>query len=87
LASLSAVAAADASPWHHRLRAPHVKPLPDAGREKVEAAAAAVGATVPLPEPVADQVAKGKGTDWNDYEASQGVDQRWVSVLISMTKR
>ena len=25
-----------------------------------------------LPEPAADQVAKGKGTDWNDYEASHG---------------
>ena len=37
-----------------------------------EAAAAAVGGTVLLPEAVADQVAKGKGTDWNDYEASQG---------------
>jgi len=48
------------------------KPLPNAGREKAEAAAAAVGATVLLPEPAADQVAKGKGTDWNDYEASQG---------------
>ncbi len=54
---------------HLPLRA---KPLPNAGREKAEAAAAAVGATVLLPEPVADQVAKGKGTDWNDYEASNG---------------
>jgi len=50
---------------HLPLRA---KPLPNAGREKAEAAAAAVGATVLLPEPAADQVAKGKGTDWNDYE-------------------
>ena len=48
------------------------KPLPNAGREKAEAAAAAIGATVLLPEPVAGQVAKGKGTDWNDYEASHG---------------
>jgi phage/plasmid primase-like uncharacterized protein len=54
---------------HLPLRA---KPLPNAGREKAEAAAAAVGATVLLPEPAADQVAKGKGTDWNDYEASHG---------------
>jgi hypothetical protein len=54
---------------HLPLRA---KPLPNAGREKAEAAALAVGATVLLPEPVADQVAKGKGTDWNDYEASNG---------------
>ena len=49
-----------------------VKPLPNAGREKAEAAALAVGATVLLPEPIADQVAKGKGTDWNDYEVSHG---------------
>ena len=55
---------------HLPLRA---KPLPNAGREKAEAAAAAVGATVLLPEPVADQVAKGKGTDWNDYEANRGM--------------
>ncbi len=48
------------------------KPLPNAGREKAEAAAAAVGGTVLLPEPVPDQVAKSKGTDWNDYEASHG---------------
>jgi phage/plasmid primase-like uncharacterized protein len=48
------------------------KPLPNAGREKAEAAAAAVGGTVLLPEPASDQVAKGKGTDWNDYEASHG---------------
>jgi len=48
------------------------KPLPNAGREKAEAAAAAVGGTVLLPEPAADQVAKGKGTDWNDHEASHG---------------
>lgn len=48
------------------------KPLPNAGREKAEAAAAAVGGTVLLPEPVAGQVAEGKGTDWNDYEASHG---------------
>lgn len=54
---------------HLPLRA---KPLPNAGREKAEAAAAAAGATVLLPQPVADQVAKGKGTDWNDYEASRG---------------
>jgi phage/plasmid primase-like uncharacterized protein len=54
---------------HLPLRA---KPLPNAGREKAEAAAAAVGATVLVPDPVADQVVKGKGTDWNDYEASQG---------------
>jgi len=54
---------------HLPLRA---KPLPNAGREKAEAAAAAVGATVLLPEPVAAQVARGKGTDWNDYEANQG---------------
>ncbi len=47
-------------------------PLPNAGREKAEAAAAAIGGKVLLPEPVAAQVAKGKGTDWNDYEASQG---------------
>ncbi len=52
---------------HLPLRA---KPLPNAGREKAEAAAAAVGAMVLLPEPAADQVAKGKGTDWNNYEAS-----------------
>ena len=43
-----------------------------AGREKAEAGAAAVDGTVLLPEPVAGQVAKGKGTDWNDYEASHG---------------
>ncbi len=49
-----------------------VKPLPNAGREKAEAASAAVGSTMLLPEPVAGQVAKGKGTDWNDYEASHG---------------
>ena len=48
------------------------KPQPNAGREKAEAAAAAVGGTVLLPEAVADQVAKGKGTNWNDYEASHG---------------
>jgi len=54
---------------HLPLRA---KPLPNAGREKAEAAAAAVGGTVLLPEPVAGQVAKGKGTDWNDHEASHG---------------
>ena len=47
-------------------------PLPNAGREKAEMAAAAVGATVLLPEPVAGQVAKDKGTDWNDYEAGHG---------------
>ena len=35
--------------------------------------AAAVGATVLLPEPAAYQVAKNKGTDWSDYGASQGV--------------
>ena len=54
---------------HLPLRA---RPLPNAGREKAEAAAAAVGGTVLLPEPVVGQVAKGKGTDWNDYEASHG---------------
>ncbi len=54
---------------HLPLRA---KPLPNAGREKAEAAAATVGGRVLLPEPAADQVAKGKGTDWNDYEASHG---------------
>jgi len=48
------------------------RPLPNAGREKAEAAAAAVGGRVLLPEPVPDQVAKSKGTDWNDYEASHG---------------
>jgi len=48
------------------------RPLPNAGREKAEAAALAVGARVLLPEPVPDQVAKSKGTDWNDYEASHG---------------
>ncbi|GAC1607211.1 MAG: hypothetical protein NVS3B2_16000 [Ramlibacter sp.] len=25
-----------------------------------------------LPEPAAEQAAKGKGTDWNDHEASHG---------------
>jgi len=55
---------------HLPLRA---KPLPNAGREKAEAAAAAVGGMVLLPEPAADQMAKGKGTDWNDHEASRGV--------------
>jgi phage/plasmid primase-like uncharacterized protein len=54
---------------HLPLRA---KPLPNAGREKAEAAAAAVGGKVLLPEAVPGQVAKGKGTDWNDYEASHG---------------
>jgi len=54
---------------HLPLRA---KPLPNAGREKAEAAAAAVGGKVLLPEAAPDQVAKGKGTDWNDYEASHG---------------
>jgi len=49
-------------------------PLANAGREKAEAAAAAVGGKVLLPEPVPAQVAKGKGTDWNDYEASHGRD-------------
>lgn len=48
------------------------KLLPNAGREKAEAAAKAVRATVLLPEPVAGRVAKGKGADWNDYEASRG---------------
>jgi len=47
-------------------------PLPNAGREKAEAAARAVGGTVLLPDPVAERVAAGKGTDWNDYEASHG---------------
>jgi len=41
---------------HLPLRA---KPLPNAGREKAEAAAKAVHATVLQPEPVAGQVAKG----------------------------
>ncbi len=54
---------------HLPLRA---KPLPNAGREKAEAAATAVGGTVLLPEASAGQVAKGKGTDWNDYEAIHG---------------
>ncbi len=54
---------------HLPLRA---KPLPNAGREKAEAAAAAVGGRVLLPEAAAGQAAKGKGTDWNDYEASHG---------------
>ncbi len=47
-------------------------PLPNAGREKAEAAARAVGGRVLLPDPVAGRVAAGQGTDWNDYEASYG---------------
>lgn len=62
---------------HLPLRA---KPLPNAGREKAEAAAAAIDGTVLLPEPVAEQVAKGKGTDWNDYEASHGMAATGVAL-------
>jgi len=47
-------------------------PLPNAGREKAEAAARSVGGRVLLPDPMAGRVAAGKGTDWNDYEGSQG---------------
>lgn len=54
---------------HLPLRA---KPLPNVGREKAEAAAVTVGGKVLLPEAVTEQMAKGKGTDWNDYEASYG---------------
>ena len=53
---------------HLPLRA---RPQPNAGREKAEAAAVAVGATMLLPESAADQM--GKDTDWNDYEASRSV--------------
>ena len=59
---------------HLPLRA---KPLPNAGREKAEAAASVVGATVLLPEQAANQMSKGKGTDWNDYEASHGKAATW----------
>ena len=54
---------------HLPLRA---KPLPNAGRDKAEAAAAAVGATVLRPKPVSGQAVKGRGTDWNDYEIGHG---------------
>ena len=66
--------------YHLPLRA---TPLPNAGREKAEAAAAAVGATVLLPEPVAGQAAKGKGTDWNDYEASHGRAETRTALRIA----
>jgi hypothetical protein len=43
-----------------------------------------VGGKVLLPEPVPDQVAKGKGTDWNDYEASRGESIQNRGVLIGL---
>ncbi len=48
-------------------------PLPNAGREKAEAAAKEVGGEVLLPPASPRQVAKGKGTDWNDYEKEFGL--------------
>jgi conjugative relaxase-like TrwC/TraI family protein len=54
---------------HLPLRDP---PRPNVGKEKAAAAAAIVGARVLMPPAVRDQVAAGKGTDWNDYEARYG---------------
>jgi len=56
------------------------KPLPNASREKAEAAAAEVGGKVLLPEPVAGQATVDKGTDWNDYEACHGLAATWPAL-------
>jgi len=54
---------------HLPLRDP---PMPNAGKQKAEAAAVAAGAKMLLPAEVAERAAVGKGTDWNDYEARYG---------------
>ena len=56
-------------------------PLPNSGREKAEAAAAAVGGKVLLPEPASSRVAQRKGTDWNDYEAQHGRSATQTALL------
>ena len=43
-------------------------PLPNVGREKAEAAAAAIGGVVVIP----DFAATDKGSDWNDYASQHG---------------
>jgi phage/plasmid primase-like uncharacterized protein len=50
---------------HLPLRDP---PRPNVGKEKAEAAAAIVDAEVVMPPAAPEQVALGKGTDWNDYD-------------------
>jgi phage/plasmid primase-like uncharacterized protein len=67
---------------HLPLRDP---PRPNAGKEKAAAAAAIVGARILLPPAVPEQVAAGKGTDWNDYGAHYG--QAAVAVAIHLQMR
>ena len=67
---------------HHLPR--RAVPLPNAGREKAEAAAAAVGGKVLLPKPAPGRVAQGKGTDWNDYEAQHGRAAARTALLDQM---
>ena len=69
---------------HHLLL--RTKPLPNAGREKAEAAAAEVGGKVLLPEPVAGRTAADKGTDWNDYEACHGLAATWPALQAAGLK-
>jgi conjugative relaxase-like TrwC/TraI family protein len=54
---------------HLPLRDP---PRPNVGREKAEAAAVLVGARVLLAPEMPEQMAAGKGTDWNDFEVRYG---------------
>lgn len=47
--------------------------LPNTGRDKTNAVAVKIGATVLRPKPIPERRAMGRGTDWNDYGVHYGL--------------